>query len=136
MENHRLLIGTSDFDEVLEENALVVDKSLFIKEFMEDPFKVAAILRPRRFGKSLNLSMLKSFLSIGAVSSPFDRFLIANEKEFVSKQCGQYPVVFLDLKDCKGATWQEMYQNIWIRIGEMAIRQVNDLSFELNERKS
>jgi hypothetical protein len=132
----RLLIGTSDFDEIIEENALVVDKSLFIKDFMEDTSKASAILRPRRFGKSLNLSMLKSFLSFGAVSSDFDRFLIANDKEFVSKHCGQYPVVFLDLKDCKGETWEEMYKAAWRRIGIMVIRHSEDISLEIEKRKS
>jgi hypothetical protein len=119
MEKRRLLIGTSNFDKIIEENAFVVDKSLFIKEFMDDPFEVSAILRPRRFGKSLNLSMLKSFFSIGAISSDFDRFFIANEKEFVINHCGQYPVIFLDLKDCKGETGEKMYQIIWKLIRQM-----------------
>jgi hypothetical protein len=130
----RLLIGTSNFDEIIEENAFVVDKSLFIKEFIEDTSKVSVILRPRLFGKSLNLSMLKSFLSFGAVSSDFDRFLIANDKEFVSKHCGQYPVVFLDLKDCKGETWSGMYQKLWNRIRGMLKRhfQISEVPPELN----
>ena len=136
MDNQPLLIGTSDFDEIIEENALVVDKSLFIKEFMDDPCKVSAILRPRRFGKSLNLSMLKSFLSIGAVSTNFNRFLISNETEFVVKHCGQYPVVFLDLKDCKGNTWQEMYGAIWRRIRTMVLRHFDEISLEIEELKS
>lgn len=122
MEKRRLLIGTSNFDKIIEENAFVVDKSLFIKEFMDDPFEVSAILRPRRFGKSLNLSMLKSFFSIGAVSSDFDRFFIANEKEFVINHCGQYPVIFLDLKDCKGETWEKMYVKVCRRIQSMIKR--------------
>ena len=136
MENQPWLIGTSDFDEVLEENALVVDKSLFIKEFMEDPFKVSAILRPRRFGKSLNLSMLKSFLSIGAVSSHFERFLISNDKEFVDEHCGQYPVVFVDLKDCKGDTWEEMYGEIWGGVCTMVHRHCEEIDSEIQRRKS
>ena len=101
---------------------------------MEEPFEVSAILRPRRF--SLNLSMLKSFLSIGPAPSDFDRFLIANEKEFVSKHCGQYPVVFLDLKDCKGETWKEMYKAAWRRIGIMVLRHSEDISLEIGELKS
>ena len=57
-------VGTSEFDEIIEEEALFVDKTLFIKEFMNNLSKVSIILRPRRFGKSTNLSMLKSFLSL------------------------------------------------------------------------
>ncbi len=118
----QLLLGTSDFDKIIREDPLIVDKTLFIKEFMEDGADVSCILRPRyadsffihfrRFGKSTNLSMLKSFLSIGASSESFSRYLISKKVDFVNKHCGQYPVVYLDLKDCKGDTWEEMYQEI------------------------
>jgi hypothetical protein len=60
------MLGSSEFDEIIKDDALIVDKTMFIKEFMLDEAEVAAILRPRRFGKSLNLSILKSFLSLGA----------------------------------------------------------------------
>jgi hypothetical protein len=66
-----LIIGTQDFDEILEEIAAIIDKTLFIKEFMQDRTLFTVILRPRRFGKSLNLSMLKSFLSLGQESIKF-----------------------------------------------------------------
>ena len=63
-------VGTSEFDEIIEEEALFVDKTLFIKEFMNNLSKVSIILRPRRFGKSTNLSMLKSFLSLVLYQRP------------------------------------------------------------------
>ena len=134
-----LLLGNSDFDEIISENGFFIDKSLFIKEFMEDGAKVTCILRPRRFGKSLNLSMLKSFLSLNANPSSFDRYLIGKETAFVAKHCGKYPVIYLNFKDCKGDTWEEMYQDVWLSIRDMVKRHRSDLaeinlsSFQLDE---
>ncbi|KAI3659928.1 hypothetical protein MP638_004955 [Amoeboaphelidium occidentale] len=124
----QMMLGSSNFDEVIEDDARLIDKTMFIKEFMLDEAEVAAIFRPRRFGKSLNLSMLKSFLSYGAKPSDFDRFKIGKEKDFVQDHCGKYPVVFLDLNACKGATWEEMYQLIWFRITQMWSRHSSDLN--------
>jgi hypothetical protein len=69
----------------------------------------------RRFGKSLNLSTLKSFLSHGAKPSDFERYFIGKDQKFVEDHCGKYPVVFLNLKDYKGRTWEEMYKKVWTR---------------------
>ncbi|KAI3630121.1 hypothetical protein MIR68_011556 [Amoeboaphelidium protococcarum] len=125
---HPLLLGTSDFDKIIEKDALFIDKSLFIKEFMNDGSKVVAILRPRRFGKSTNLSMLKSFLSLNAQSSHFDRYLIGKESEIVQQHCGKYPVVMLDLKDCKGDSWEQMYSSVWLCIRQMVLRHRHELA--------
>ncbi|KAJ3209673.1 hypothetical protein HK099_008445 [Clydaea vesicula] len=83
-----------------------------IKEFMEDSAEVVCILRPRRFGKSTNLNMLKSFLSTGSDPNRFKEYLIFKEKDFIDQHCGKYPVVFLDLKDIKGYNWDEMLHKI------------------------
>ncbi|KAI3638177.1 hypothetical protein MIR68_003788 [Amoeboaphelidium protococcarum] len=124
---HPLLLGTSNFDEIMEKDALFIDKSLFIKEFMNDGSEVIAILRPRRFGKSTNLSMLKSFLSLNAQPRHFDRYLIGKEIDIVEKHCGKYPVVVLDLKDCKGDSWEKMYSSVWRFIREMVQRHKREL---------
>ena len=108
-----IIIGTDDFDEIIEENAVVIDKTMFIKEWMEKHDKVSVILRPRRFGKSTNLSMLKSFFSLNAQSKDFSRFLIGKETEFIKKHCGKYPVVFLNMKAIGGDNWEEMLKDIW-----------------------
>ncbi len=97
-------IGSSDFDEVIDDGLKVIDKTKFIQDFVESDSKVCRILRPRRFGKSLNLNMLKSFLSLGAQAEDFRRFDIGKNQAFLEKHCGQYPVVYLDLKDCKGGS--------------------------------
>ncbi|KAI3630897.1 hypothetical protein MIR68_012332 [Amoeboaphelidium protococcarum] len=128
---HPLLIGASNFDEIIEIDALFIDKSLFIKEFMNDGSEVVAILRPRRFGKSTNLSMLKSFLSLNAQPRHFDRYLIGKEIYIVEKHCGKYPVVVLDLKDCKGESWAQMYESVWQCIREMVLRHRHELAEEI-----
>ena len=71
--------------------------------------------------------MLKSFLSLNAAPESFDRFLISKEVDFVKSHCGQYPVVSLDLKDCQGDTWEDMYHEIWECIRKM----VDDHKVEL-----
>ena len=90
-----------------------VDKTLFIKDFIKDEAEVLAILRPSRFCKSTNLLMLKSFLSFGQESRNFTNNLISNETLLVQEYCGMHPVVFLELKECKGNNWFEMYQQFW-----------------------
>jgi hypothetical protein len=114
-----LIIGTQDFDRIIEKDALIIDKTLFIKDFIQDSAIVTAILRPRRFGKSLNLSMLKSFLSLGQTPTNFSQYLIGKETDFVQKHCGKYPIVMLDFKDCKGDSWEEMNQEVWLCIRNM-----------------
>ena len=122
------LIGSSDFDKILSKNILVVDKTLFIKEFIENASEVNCILRPRRFGKSTNLSMLKSFFSLGAQPDSFSHYLIGKETDIVKQHCGKYPVVYLNLKDCKGDSWQDMYEQLWISLCEMVNRHQSDLT--------
>ncbi len=108
--------GSSDFAEVVEKKLVVIDKTLFIEEFMNHGAKVCCILRPRRFGKSTNLNMLKSFLSIGTNPKDFDRFAIGKNEAFVKEHCGKYPVIYFNLKGCKGCNWEEMHFSIWKEI--------------------
>ena len=125
--NKPILLGNSAFDEIIEDDLLFIDKTLFIKEFMEDGCTVSCILRPRRFGKSTNLSMLRSFLSLGAQPASFNRYLIHEHPDFVARHCGTYPVIALNFKDCKGETWEQMYEEIWSCIREMVERHKEDL---------
>ena len=127
--------GTSDFDEIIEKDALFVDKTLFIKDFVTNTAKVCVILRPRRFGKSTNLSMLKTFLSLGALSETFNKFHISQYTKFVEAHCGKYPVVLLDLKDCKGDDWAKSLDKIWHAIREMILIHRDKLKTELLEVK-
>jgi hypothetical protein len=107
------MIGSSDFQAVIDRGHFFVDKTLFIKDFLEDSNQVVAILRPRRFGKSTNLSMLKAFLSVGANPEHYSNFKIARHVDFVSQHCGKYPVLYVDLKECKTSSLDAMLSEVW-----------------------
>ncbi len=107
------LVGSSDFQAIIDRNHFFIDKTLFIKDFVEDSNQVVAILRTRRFGKSTNLSMLKAFLSVGAKPEQYGRFEIAQHVNFVSQHCGKYPVLYVDLKECKARSLDAMLAEVW-----------------------
>ncbi|WP_338988781.1 ATP-binding protein [Fusobacterium animalis] len=109
----KLPIGLSDFKELIEENYYYFDKTNFIDEVIKDGSKVKLFARPRRFGKTLNMSMLKYFFDIKKAEE--NRKLFKNlyiEKTENFREQGQYPVVFLSLKDLKARTWEEMERGI------------------------
>ena len=108
-----ICLGTDDFDKIIEKNAAFIDKTMFIKDWMDKQDEANVFLRPRRFGKSTNLSMLKSFFSFGAESKDFSRFFIGKETEFIKKHCGKYPVVYLNMKEIGGDSWEMMLNDIW-----------------------
>ncbi len=96
-------IGISDFEKLIEDNYYFVDKSLFIKEVIEDGSQVILLTRPRRFGKTLNLSMLYYFLSENYYNKVnqnlFDGLNVSKDTKFCKKHQGQYPVIFISFKD-------------------------------------
>ena len=109
----RLAIGLSDFKELIEENFYYFDKTSFIDEVIKDGSKVKLFARPRRFGKTLNMSMLKYFFDITKANENkklFKNLYIEKTESF--KEQGQYPVIFLSLKDLKASTWEEMGKDI------------------------
>lgn len=102
-------VGTSDFKELIEGNHYFVDKSLLIKEFLENGGKIILTPRPRRFGKTLNLSMLKYFFDVrtkDAVQGLFKGLKIENEKDIIKFQ-GEYPVIFITLKNQKHLCYKD-----------------------------
>ena len=109
METRRIPIGISDYKEVIDEGFYYVDKTDFIRELLENGSKITLLPRPRRFGKTLNLSMLRYFFekTDGNVFRPlFDGKRIREWKDF-DKHQGQYPVIMLTLKDCKADTFDK-----------------------------
>ena len=109
----RIPIGLSDFKELIEENYYYFDKTKFIDEVIKDGAKVKLFTRPRRFGKTLNMSMLKYFFDVE--NKEENRKLFKDlyiEKTESFKEQGQYPVIFLSLKDLKATTWEEMQKDI------------------------
>ena len=109
----RLAIGLSDFKHLIEEDFYYFDKTKFIEEIIEDGSQVKLFARPRRFGKTLNMSMLKYFFDIKNREENkeiFKDLYIENTEAF--KEQGQYPVIFLSLKDLKALTWKQMEKAI------------------------
>jgi Predicted AAA-ATPase len=97
---------------------------------MEKRDEVSVFLRPRRFGKSTNLSMLRSFFSFGAESQDFSEFLIGQETEVMEEHCGKYPVVMMNMKDICGDTWKEILDALWAMLKDVMICQASYLDKE------
>ena len=109
----RLAIGVSDFKKIIEGDFYYFDKTKFIEEIIKDGSEVKLFTRPRRFGKTLNMSMLKYFFDIK--NREENRKLFKDlyiEKTEAFKEQGQYPVIFLSLKDLKALTWEQMEKAI------------------------
>ena len=109
----RIAIGVSDFQEMLTGTYYYVDKTLLIKDIMEDGSKVILLPRPRRFGKTLNMSILRYFFEKSAQDNKllFQNLAIAKRPECIVKQ-GQYPVIYLSFKDLKHNTWEVTYDSL------------------------
>ena len=113
----KLPIGLSDFKKLIEENYYYFDKTNFIDEIIKDGSEVKLFTRPRRFGKTLNMSMLKYFFDIKEAEENrklFKDLYIEKMENF--KEQGQYPVIFLSLKDLKARTWEEMERKIIVML--------------------
>ena len=109
----RLAIGVSDFKKIIEEDFYYFDKTKFIEEVINDGSEVKLFTRPRRFGKTLNMSMLKYFFDIENKEENKKIFKdLYIEKTEAFKEQGQYPVIFLSLKDLKALTWEQMEKAI------------------------
>ena len=118
----KLPMGIEDFKEMRVQGFYYIDKTGLIKELLEHFGKVNLFTRPRRFGKTLNMSMLKYFFEIGGDSTLFDGLEIAKEKELCAKYMGKFPVIAITLKGASGRTFEEalgMLRNI---IGNEAMR--------------
>ncbi len=108
-----LKIGSSDFETIITDNGYFVDKTMLIKEFYDNNDYVLLIPRPKRFGKTLNLSMIEHFFDIQKPKSRrlFTDFKIAQEKEFCEKHQNKYPVINISLKDVKEANWEDCLES-------------------------
>ena len=105
----KLPVGIDSFKKLREEDFYYIDKTNLIKDLLENWSEVNLFTRPRRFGKTLNMSMLKSFFSIGADPSLFSGLNISREKELCDKYMGTFPVIFLTLKGVDGLSFETAY---------------------------
>ena len=130
----KLPIGIENFEEIRREDFYYVDKSHIIEQLLTQWGKVNLFTRPRRFGKSLNMSMLQSFFEIGKDKTLFDGLRISDNQELCEKYQGKFPVVSVSLKGINGATYEEARRFLIKTINEEARRlSVLSDSTELDE---
>ena len=123
MENTlKLPAGIEDFKEIRKRGYYYVDKSKLIEQLVETGGKVTLFTRPRRFGKTLNMSMLRSFFETGTDASLFDDLYISGNKEICDEYMGKYPVIFLSLKDVDGLKYENAKYRLMELIGREAER--------------
>ncbi|CAN2039554.1 AAA ATPase-like domain-containing protein, nuclease domain-containing [Candidatus Magnetomoraceae bacterium gMMP-15] len=127
----KLPIGISNFKKLRDNNFHYIDKSMFIKEVIEASAEVLLFPRPRRFGKTLNLSMLRYFFekSNEDKSNLFNGLKIYDD-EFFKKHQGQYPVIYLTFKDIKALSWENSYEGIREIISEEVERHNELLNWD------
>lgn len=121
----KLPVGIDDFRKLRESHFYYVDKTRLIEQLLLNWSKVTLFTRPRRFGKTLNMSMLKSFFDIGTYKALFDGLHISGNKELCDEYMGKYPVIFLSLKGVEGLTYEEAFE-AFVRIMG---KEVNRVSF-------
>ena len=107
VELKRLPVGLDDFKKIRKNQFYYVDKTKLIEQLLQNWSKVNLFTRPRRFGKTLNMSMIKSFFEIGTDKRLFDGLYISSKKEMCEEYMGKYPVIFLSLKGVEGLTFEE-----------------------------
>ena len=121
----KLPVGIDDFRKLRESHFYYVDKTILIEQLLLNWSEVTLFTRPRRFGKTLNMSMLKSFFDIGTDKALFDGLYISGNKELCDEYMGKYPVIFLSLKGVEGLTYEEAFE-AFVRIMG---KEVNRVSF-------
>jgi hypothetical protein len=130
----KLPIGIDDYQKLAEQEYIYIDKSLFIKEFWHDGSEVILITRPRRFGKTVTLSMVKYFFELSAISKKhlFEQSLIWKEQEFHKLQ-GTFPVIFISFKDVKKKTWESAYNQLKDLLATEIHRVIKPIEDSLSE---
>ena len=118
----KLPIGIDGFEKLRTNDFYYVDKTLFIKELLENWGEVNLFTRPRRFGKTLNMSMLKSFFEVGSSPELFGGLKIMREKELCEKYMGKFPVISISLKSVDGRSFESASSALRTVIGNEAGR--------------
>ena len=113
-------VGIEDFERIINEDYYYVDKTMLIEELLINRAPVTLFTRPRRFGKTLNMSMLKYFFDVKDKEENKKLFenLKVSDSEYMSEQ-GKYPVIFISLKDLKGDTWEECLKRLKLFIFDL-----------------
>ena len=122
MKKKKLPIGIEFFEDFKRDDFYYVDKTGFIRDLIDTRGSVNLFTRPRRFGKSLNMDMLKTFFEIGTDPSAFDGLEISREAAICERYLGKYPVISISLKDVEGLNYQTAYDMLGIIVSREARR--------------
>lgn len=134
-----LPVGNEEFSSLRENNCYYVDKTPYLKVVFANPASVLLITRPRRFGKTLLMNMFSAFLSVAKDGSPdleykkklFSGLEILKDQDFVNKYMGQFGVIALSLKDVKGTSFKEAYE----QLADLVFRVAQKYAFLLQSQK-
>lgn len=118
----RLPVGIENFEKVRRSGFYYIDKTGLIKELIDNWGEVNLFTRPRRFGKSLNMSMIKYFFEYGCDATIFEGLKISQEKEICEEYMGQFPVISISLKDVTGLDFEEARASMRLLVGNEALR--------------
>ena len=118
----KLPIGIDGFEKIRTNDFYYADKTLFIKELLQNWGEVNLFTRPRRFGKSLNMSMLKCFFEVGSNPALFEGLKILQEKEMCEKYMGKFPVISISLKSVGSLKYDSAVASLKTVIGNEAGR--------------
>lgn len=122
MNKLKLPVGIENFKEIRQEGFYYVDKTKLIEQLLERWGKVNLFTRPRRFGKTLNMSMLRYFFEIGTDRTLFDGLSISQNKKLCEEYMGKFPVVFLSLKSVEGLSFEDAKYRFTELVGREALR--------------
>lgn len=121
----KIPVGIDSFEKIRKYGFYYIDKTRLIEQIMQNWSEVSLFTRPRRFGKTLNMSMLRSFFELGTDKSLFDGLYISKNKELCEEHMGKYPVIFFSLKSVEGLK----FENARYRIIEMIGREAQRYEF-------
>ncbi len=124
-------LSNSDFKLFIKENKYYIDKTLLIEELFNKGSQVTLLPRPRRFGKTLNLSMLKYYFEMGKDNGNIFKGLNIEKSKIFEEHLNKYPTIFLTLKEVKGNSWNNIYGLIKINIADL----YSDHKYLLNSDK-
>lgn len=122
MQKKKLPVGIDDFEKLCKEGFYYIDKTGLIRDLLNNWGEVNLFTRPRRFGKTLNMSMLKCFFEIGADKTLFDGLAISKETVLCEEYMGKFPVIFISLKGVDGPTYELAVERFKTIIREEAVR--------------
>ena len=122
MEKLKLPVGIENFQEIRQEGFYYIDKTRLIEQLLEHWSKANLFTRPRRFGKTLNMSMLRYFFETGTDPTLFDGLYISHNQKLCAEYMGKFPVIFLSLKSVEGLTFESAKYRLTELIGREAMR--------------